>query len=115
GIADRKPACLQAGFSLRKTGPRCAQQIHRRRRASREARRDCTPEQETEIANDNRLTPPGGKPNETAPQGYSSAGRATVSKTVGRGFEPCCPCQFPDISVPYGDERAKHGYCHMCC
>src|ERR1044072_9764615 len=26
-------------------------------------------------------------------QGYSSVGRATVSKTVGRGFEPCCPCQ----------------------
>ena len=24
--------------------------------------------------------------------GYSSAGRATVSKTVGRGFDPFCPC-----------------------
>ena len=29
-------------------------------------------------------------------KGYSSVGRATVSKTVGRGFEPCCPCHFPD-------------------
>ncbi len=27
-------------------------------------------------------------------QGYSSVGRAAVSKTAGRGFEPCCPCQF---------------------
>lgn len=26
-------------------------------------------------------------------EGYSSVGRAAVSKTVGRGFEPCCPCQ----------------------
>ena len=27
-------------------------------------------------------------------QGYSSVGRAAVSKTVGRGFESCCPCHF---------------------
>ena len=26
-------------------------------------------------------------------QGYSSVGRVPVSKTVGRGFEPFCPCQ----------------------
>ncbi len=26
-------------------------------------------------------------------QGYSSAGRVPVSKTVGRGFESSCPCQ----------------------
>ena len=26
-------------------------------------------------------------------KGYSSVGRATVSKTVGRGFKSCCPCQ----------------------
>ena len=26
-------------------------------------------------------------------QGYSSAGRASVSKTEGRGFKSCCPCQ----------------------
>src|SRR2546423_11289057 len=25
-------------------------------------------------------------------QGYSSVGRAAVSKTAGRGFESCCPC-----------------------
>ena len=30
-----------------------------------------------------------------AAKGYSSVGRATVSKTVGRGFEPCCPCHRP--------------------
>ncbi len=28
-------------------------------------------------------------------KGYSSVGRAAVSKTAGRGFEPCCPCQKP--------------------
>ena len=26
-------------------------------------------------------------------KGYSSVGRAAVSKTVGRGFKSCCPCQ----------------------
>ena len=26
-------------------------------------------------------------------EGYSSAGRAAVSKTAGRGFDPFCPCQ----------------------
>ncbi len=26
--------------------------------------------------------------------GHSSAGRATVSKTVGRGFESFCPCKL---------------------
>ena len=25
-------------------------------------------------------------------KGYSSVGRAAVSKTAGRGFEPLCPC-----------------------
>ena len=25
-------------------------------------------------------------------KGYSSVGRASVSKTEGRGFESCCPC-----------------------
>ncbi len=29
--------------------------------------------------------------NET--QGYSSAGRITVSKTAGRGFKSYCPCK----------------------
>ena len=28
-------------------------------------------------------------------KGYSSVGRAAVSKTAGRRFEPCCPCHFP--------------------
>jgi hypothetical protein len=27
-------------------------------------------------------------------KGYSSVGRAAVSKTAGRKFEPYCPCQF---------------------
>ncbi|KAF1854871.1 hypothetical protein Lal_00015443 [Lupinus albus] len=27
-------------------------------------------------------------------KGYSSVGRAAVSKTAGRGFEPLCPCHF---------------------
>ena len=30
---------------------------------------------------------------ENCTQGYSSAGRVPVSKTVGRGFESSCPCQ----------------------
>ena len=46
---------------------------------------------------DNRLTAAMIKLNEHNTQGYSSAGRATVSKTVGRGFEPFCPCHhLPD-------------------
>ena len=28
-------------------------------------------------------------------KGYSSVGRAAVSKTAGRRFEPCCPCHLP--------------------
>ena len=30
--------------------------------------------------------------------GYSSVGRATVSKTVGRGFESLCPCHFEGLA-----------------
>ncbi len=33
-------------------------------------------------------------------QGYSSVGRAAVSKTVGRGFESCCPCHFFCVAAP---------------
>ena len=29
-------------------------------------------------------------------KGCSSVGRATVSKTVGRGFEPCRPCHYSE-------------------
>ena len=32
-------------------------------------------------------------------QGYSSAGRVPVSKTVGRGFESSCPCQEKSHSL----------------
>ena len=41
-------------------------------------------------------------------QGYSSAGRAAVSKTVGRGFDPFCPChnaQFNPNSTRNGRFR----------
>ena len=31
-------------------------------------------------------------------QGYSSAGRVPVSKTVGRGFESSCPCQSKKVA-----------------
>ena len=37
-------------------------------------------------------------------KGYSSVGRAAVSKTAGRKFEPYCPCQ----SSRYVDGRAVH-------
>jgi len=30
--------------------------------------------------------------------GHSSVGRAAVSKTAGRRFEPCCPCHFPNMA-----------------
>ena len=32
------------------------------------------------------------------PEGYSSIGRASVSKTEGWGFETLCPCQ---VTAPY--------------
>ena len=32
-------------------------------------------------------------------QGYSSVGRAVVSKTTCRGFEPFCPCQIFNTGV----------------
>ena len=39
------------------------------------------------------------KPNEAVAKGYSSVGRASVSKTEGRGFESPCPCQPEDVFV----------------
>lgn len=32
-------------------------------------------------------------------KGYSSVGRAAVSKTAGREFESLCPCHFPENLV----------------
>lgn len=44
-------------------------------------------------------------------KGYSSVGRATVSKTVGRGFESCCPCHFaPDKAFSIHPIFYKNGY-----
>ncbi|EGL61882.1 hypothetical protein AGRO_5407 [Agrobacterium sp. ATCC 31749] len=34
-------------------------------------------------------------------KGYSSVGRAAVSKTAGRKFEPYCPCHFPFASAVF--------------
>ena len=45
------------------------------------------------------MTAPLEKSNQRSTQGYSSVGRATVSKTVGRGFKPCCPCQASYLSI----------------
>ena len=39
-------------------------------------------------------------------QGYSSVGRVPVSKTVGRGFEPFCPCQKIQVE--------RLGFFHLC-
>ena len=42
-------------------------------------------------------------------KGYSSVGRAAVSKTAGRKFEPYCPCHLLEWtarlfrSVPFGE------------
>ena len=43
---------------------------------------------------------------ESRAQGYSSAGRVPVSKTVGRGFESSCPCQKIQV--------ARLGFFHLC-
>ena len=40
-------------------------------------------------------------------QGYSSVGRAAVSKTAGRGFEPFCPCQVVKVARCEGMENGK--------
>ena len=54
-------------------------------------------ERETDNRRDNapivRLTARVTNPIRAALQGYSSVGRASVSKTEGRGFESPCPCQ----------------------
>ena len=44
------------------------------------------------------------------PQGCSSAGRASVSKTDGRGFESCHPCQLPRSADGTADD-ADLGSC----
>lgn len=46
-------------------------------------------------------------------QGYSSVGRATVSKTVGRGFKSLCPCQKVNVmneleGIRYSVELTKN-------
>ena len=59
--------------------------------------RTCT-ERDSDNQCDNRLTATFGKPKKHKAQGFSSVGRASVSKTEGRGFESLSPCHF-------GDER----------
>jgi hypothetical protein len=50
-------------------------------------------EQKRDNLGDNQLTAPFIKPNKHTAQGFSSVGRASVSKTEGRGFESLSPCQ----------------------
>src|SRR3569623_847952 len=37
----------------------------------------------------------------TASEGYSSVGRASVSKPEGRGFKSFCPCQAKSLTLLY--------------
>ena len=38
------------------------------------------------------------------PQGHSSTGRASVSKTEGWGFDSLCPCHHPDAQIFMADK-----------
>ena len=46
----------------------------------------------------------------TVMKGYSSVGRAAVSKTAGRKFEPYCPCHFPFASAVFAARQMDTGF-----